>query len=192
MYTVNTKFFSDINTELQAYILAWFWSRGSGHIQVRRDDADVLKIIKDGVAYSGYINCYNTIADLNITNPNFRAHLAEVGCVLNCHCIQVLPIISDDLFRHFVRGIYDSYGTLIMAKNKYPNIGIIYDESFINLLRSKINVESKHYYRYSHTTTVQMIISRTKDAEKFLKWLYGDSNYYLTRKFEQWCQYCQK
>ena len=196
MYTINTEIFSDINTELQAYVLAWFWSRGSGHIQVHKKDADILYTIRNLIDYTGPIGIYNNVADLNISNRDFLNCLQVAGCVNNCRCTQIFPIISETQFPHFIRGIFDSYGRIIISKNKYLNVSITYDESFIQSLRDyllhNLNIKTKHYYRYSHTNTIQMMITATPCAKKFLNWLYLDANYYLERKFQKWQEYLQK
>ena len=188
MYTINTEYFDIIDREDQAYLLAWFWSRASGHIQVGAQDVSILRTIQTLLSYTGEIHVYNNTAELNITNDGFRAGLIRAGCVLNCHCAQSFPIISDVLVRHWIRGIFDNYGTMILSKDKYLNISIVYDENVISRIRhilSSMGIETKHYYRYSHTNTIQMLITKSKHAKKFLNWLYDDANYYLTRKFQK-------
>ena len=131
MYSIDTNFFSNITTELQSYLLAWFWSRGSGHIQVRLSDINSLNLISSSLGYSGPIHIYKNVADLNITNKIFKQHLFNIGCVKNIKQSQTYPLISDHLVSHFLRGIYDNYGTLFLCKKKYPNITITYNETFL-------------------------------------------------------------
>ena len=191
MYTINTEYFSNINTEEQAYVLAWFLSRGSGHVQVSKRDLDVLFLIKNAIKYTGEIHHY-AHSELNITNEDFRRHLLSIGCVKNRNCEPLFPIIRESLIRHFVRGLYDSYGTLRLCKGKYLNVSIIYGEACVSTLRKillGINIPTKHYYRYSHTNTIQMMITSTPCAKKFLHWIYQDANYYLTRKFQEYNKY---
>lgn len=193
MYTINENFFDIINEE-QAYVLGWFWSRGTGRIQLLKKDADILETIRALLDYSGGVLFYKNRAELNITNPNFRRCLAFCGCVKNKHIPQSFPIISNS--RHFIRGIFDSYGTICLNKNKYVNISITYDDSFISefrkYLKINLNIETKHYYRYTHTNTVQMMITRTDNAKRFLDWMYEGANYYLTRKFAKYEEYLKK
>ena len=195
MYKINTAYFDVIDREDQAYVLAWFWSRGSGHIQVGERDVDILYIIQKLLRYTGEVHVYNSTAELNITNDEFRAGLLRAGCVLNCHYPQSFPIISDRLARHWIRGIFDSYGTVILAKDRYVNVSIVYDENVISRIRhilASMDIDTKHYYRYSHTSTVQMLITKSRKAKKFLNWLYDDANYYLTRKFQKYHEYTKK
>jgi len=196
MYKINLEYFDIIDSEDKAYSLAWFWSRGKGRIQISKKNIDILRTLKLLLEYKGYVHIYDKVAELNITNPNFRVVLANVGCVLSKRDGQTFPIISDDLIPHFFRGIFDSYGTISIVKNKYLNLSIIHNEDFTQSLRKylldNLNIPTKHYYRYSHTNTVQMMITRTNDANKFCQWVYQGANYYLTRKYQKYQQYLKK
>lgn len=196
MYTIDYEYFDIIDNQDKAYALAWFWSRGLGRIQISRKDIDILRTLKVLLEYEGPIRIYDTKAELNITNPQFHASLARAGCVRSKREDQLLPIIPDELMSHFVRGIFDSYGNIEICKQKYPNITIVHNEEFASALRSymrnMLEIETRHYYRYSHTTTVQILITRTDHAIKLMRWMYADGNYFLTRKFQKCRQYLEK
>jgi hypothetical protein len=195
MYNININYFDIIDSEDKAYALAWFWSRGMGRIQISIKDIDILRQLKTLLEYSGPIRVYDKIAELNITNPHFHAALIRAGCVSSKRDDQLFPIILDELVRHFCRGIFDSYGTINVAKGKYLNLSIVHNETFATQFRqvlSALGISTKHYYRYSHTTTIQVMITKTVDAEKCLKWLYSGCKYFLTRKFQIWDKWYQK
>ena len=135
MYKVNTNYFDIVEREDQSYILAWFWSRGTGHIQLGRQDQEILYMIREKIGYTGEIYTRGNKVELNINNVAFRKHLEDCGCVRFKSCEQNFPIISPDLIVHFIRGIYDSYGHVRLCKDRYLNISIIYDETFISSLR---------------------------------------------------------
>lgn len=195
MYKLNLNYFDIIDSEDKAYALAWYWSRGTGRIQISTKDVDILHTLRLLLEYKGPVRIYDRVAELNITNPQFRAALANAGCVLSKREDQSLPIISDDLLRHFFRGIFDSYGTISISKSKYLNLSIVHNEAFATHLRQHLltlDIPTKHYYRYSHTTTVQVMITKTEDSEKCLKYLYSDSKCFLTRKFQIWSDWVNK
>ena len=188
MYNINLDYFNIIDSEDKAYILAWFWSRGTGRVQTK--DVEILHMIKSLLEYTGPVRNM----ELNITNLDFRQTLKQAGCVLSKRNNQSFPIIPNDLVRHFCRGIFDSYGSICIHKNKYLNLSIVHNEEFLNGFRKhlyNLDVSTKHYYRYSHTSTIQIMITKSVDAEKFLKYLYSDCNYYLTRKFQKYHKYLQ-
>jgi hypothetical protein len=104
--------------------------------------------------------------------------------------MSFLPNISNDLLPHFIRAIYENYGRAYLVKDKYLNINITFNEQFINelreFLRKKLNIDTKHYYRYTHTNTLQMMLTAAPSVIKFLDYIYTPSFYYLERKFNKY------
>lgn len=186
-YKLNTHIFNNIETEAQAYCLGCFYFHTNGRIQLTPPNAQILFIISEILEYEGRIRTYNNMSELNISQKSFLN-------TLNFNQ-SVLPDISDCLIPHFIRAIFDMYGSIYLVKNKYMNINIVQQENFVQSLRKYIkdnlNIDTKHYYRYSHTTTIQMMITATPCAKKFMDWMYYDANYYLTRKFEKYHKYLE-
>lgn len=185
-YKLNYTIFDDIDTEAQAYCLGCFYFNTAGRIQ--RRDRELLSIISDILEYEGSIRKNGKIYEINISQQQF---LDKLNFNQN-----ILPSLRDDLMCHFVRGIYDLYGSLIISKHKYLNVNIVLNENFIQALRNyllhNLNIVTKHYYRYSHTNTIQMMITCTSDAKLFCQWMYQDASYYLTRKFIKYQEYIKK
>jgi len=185
-YTLNHTIFDDIDTEAQAYCLGCFYFNTTGRIQ--RRDMELLSIISDVLEYDGPIRKNGQVYEINISQQCF---LDKLNFNYN-----TLPLLRVELVHHFIRGIFDLYGSFNISKQKYLNVNIVLNEMFIQSLRNhllaNLNIATKHYYRYSHTNTVQMMITRTEDAKKFCKWIYQEANYYLTRKFNIWDQYYKK
>jgi len=171
-------------------------------IQIQTADADILHTIKDLMEYDGPLHPvpppkrfphrkHQTV--LTISRKSLADKLIALGCVPNKSLTLTFPpvsIIPNSLLSHFIRGVFDGDGSISIKNNKYLNISITSCEDFIQPLReyllNKLNIETKHYYRYSHTNTVQMMITSTPSAKKFLQWMYQDANYYLTRKFTKY------
>jgi len=187
-YKLNTNIFNNIETEAQAYCLGCFYFHTNGRIQLGAHNIEILCIISKIIEYNGPIKVYNNIREINISQKDF---LNTLNFDQN-----VLPNISQYLIQHFVRGIYDMYGSIYLVKNKYININIVQQENFLQCLRNwlklNLDIDTKHYYRYSHTNTIQMMITRTNHAKIFLNWMYRDANYYLTRKFSKYQEYLKK
>ena len=196
-YALNHEFFHNIQTELQSYLLGWFYSRASGHIQVRNSDISILHLICDSLGYSGPIRTFSSVSELNISQRAFSAQLHSLGCAPNNKSPSIFPdYIAARLMSHFIRGIFDSCGRVVCAKHKYLNIHITYNETFINEFRCHLvnilNIHTKHYYRYTHTNTLQMMITATPCAIKFCQWIYSEANYYLERKYLKYREFMRK
>jgi len=106
-----------------------------------------------------------------------------------------LPSLSSSLLYHFIRAIFENYGRIYLVKQKYINVSINFNEQFIqelrNYLKQNLNIDTKHYYRYSHTNTVQMMITQSCSSKIFLNWLYFNANYYMARKYHMYDQMIQ-
>lgn len=185
-YKFNNTIFNSITTEAQAYCLGCFYFNTTGRIQ--RQDMELLSIISDILEYDGPIRQNGKTYEINISQQHFLDKLNFNN--------NILPPLHDDLMCHFVRGIFDLYGSLNISKHKYLNVNIVLYEDFVQSLRNylvdNLDIATKHYYRYSHTNTIQMMITKTEDAKKFMNWVYQDANYYLTRKYQNYRKYLKK
>ena len=213
-YSVNEHFFDTVDNEATAYILGWFYSdgcvdnKGKMRIQIQADDVDILKTISVLMEYDGPL--YNVPPPkkfphrkaqtcLCINRKVLADKLIALGCVPNKSLKLTFPslsIIPDSLLSHFIRGVFDGDGSISINRDKYLNVSITSCETFIQPFRqwvlNNLDIDTKHYYRHTHTNTVQMMITRTNDAKKFLDWLYLDATYYLTRKFQKYQKYLKK
>lgn len=213
-YHVNEHFFDKVDSEVVAYVLGWFYSdgcvdkNGKLRIQVQKEDEAILYQIKDLMEYEGPLyevpppKKYphrKAQVSLTINRKSLAYKLISLGCVPNKSCVITLPsfeIVSEHLFHHFIRGVFDGDGSVSIKSGKYLNISITSCENFIQplrqYLRTKLQIDTKHYYRYEHTNTLQMMITTTADAVKFLEWIYQDANFYLERKFLKYQEWRQK
>jgi DNA-binding CsgD family transcriptional regulator len=202
-YYVNEEFFDRIDCEAKAYVLGWFYfygcidDGGKIRIQVSNSDSHILTTIADLLKYDGPL--YDNGCLLCINRKSLAKKLISLGCAPNKSASLNFPsadIIPRSLLSHFFRGVFDGHGSIIIKSGKYLNVTLVSNEDFIQSLREflffELNIDTKHYYRYSHTTTIQMMITRTSDAKKFLKWLYQDATYYLTRNFLKYSRYLKK
>jgi DNA-binding CsgD family transcriptional regulator len=209
-YSVNERFFDAVTCEAVAYVLGWFYSdgcvdnQGKMRIQIQKGDEEILYIIKELMGYNGPLYEVpppkrfphrKAQVTLCINRKTLADNLIRLGCTPNKSLTLQYPhsIIPDRLRSHFIRGVFDGDGSISVKQEKYLNISITSSEAFLQPLRDflleELNIPTKHYYRYSHTNTMQMMITRTKDAEKFLEWIYQDATYYLTRKFQKYQQH---
>ena len=92
--------------------------------------------------------------------------------------------------------MFENYGRSCLVKHKYINVNFTFNEQFVNellyFLKKELNIETKHFNKYSHTNTLQMMITSTNSAIIFLNWIYTDSNYYLERKYQKYKEYVKK
>lgn len=178
-----------IDTEQKAYIVGWLYSRAKIRVQVTEPKLPALELIRDFFNL-GNINRYGSIYEYNINNKTITDELLQCGCGINKHSIVTFPPrIKEDLLWHFIRGVFDSYGTIIFNKQKYINITITYRDQFLEELRvflRQYNIQTIYYYKSMHTNTTQLIITKRDSCLKFLENIYFDANYYLARNFDKY------
>jgi hypothetical protein len=185
-YTYKVDFFANIDTDIKAYLLGVFYSRGTGRIQVGVSDIFILELIKSSLLYSGPIRTYGDSAELHISQKHFVSQLKSMGCVASKQVDSLFPIHLSHLLPHFLRGVFDSYGQITVVKGKYLNLSLVYNEKFTEGLRAYLktylNISTKHTYTSLSTNTIKMLITKQCDAHKFLLWVYADYSSCQNRK----------
>lgn len=149
-------------------------------VYLRRSDAYILDFIKKELKYSGPLYNVSCTGDripqtcLSINRKIFAEQLSKFR-----------PDFNFSLLNHFVRGVFDRHGSIII-KDKYVNITITHDEEFLQkfrvIIRQHYGWETKHYYRCNHNNTMTLMLTATRHAVEFLRWLYKDSSVCLVRK----------
>lgn len=189
MYHLNVNYFTDIHTEAQSYILGYFYARASGRLQLNKNAAPILYVIRKELCCDAPIHFYNNIAALNLTGQTFKEHLIAAGCRRTRTENSHLPSIT--CLRHFLRAIYENYGRLYIVKQKYINVSLNYNECFINELREflnkELNILGHHLYRYEYINSLTLLINSHDSSVNFLNYIYGDfdKKYCQVKKFEK-------
>lgn len=202
-YNLNETFFKDINTPEKAYILGWFYSDGCVHangkmrIQIQKEDEDILYQIKDLINYDGPI--YEIPPPkkfphrkpqvcLCINRKLMANDLIKHGCIPNKSLVLKYPTwITRELEPHFLRGFFDGDGSICLKRKKYASVAITTTDVFNMELQhrlSLIGIDSQYYYRYEHTNTCSLQITKHNHAISFLDYIYQDSSIHLNRKYE--------
>ena len=175
-YTYKVDFFANIDTDIKAYILGVFYSRSSGRIQTSLSDFFILELVKSSLLYSGPIRIYGDSAELHISSRPFLTQLADAGCVASKQHNSLFPTHLGVLLPHFLRGVFDSYGQIVIVKKRYLNVCLTYNEKFVEglreFLRDTLHISTKHTYTSLSSNTIKMLITKQNDAHQFLQWVY--------------------
>lgn len=215
-YTVNDNYLDNIDTEDKAYFLGWLLSDGSISdnrltLKLKSDDEYIIKEMF-GKFSSGYnITTYKNSKSMGVSSSKLIDSLKKLGCVENKTKMGFnLPIISDDLFRHFIRGYFDGDGS-IGRRSARPNqtqINICSpDKIFLLELQNKFNEfnintifttevrkgkllkRPNNEYSTNNMDMFRLIINTHKDRLKFYEFLYNDCSIKLIRKYNLYTEY---
>src|SRR6056300_424628 len=117
---------------------------------------------------------YGNIYMFNCSVVKIVENLNRYGVVPNKSKKVKLPVLKNDMYRHFIRGLYDGDGSLnyTMAKNS-PNYRR-YNYSIVG--------------NYDLIEGVRYLISKkgNKSILSILEWMYKDSTIFLERKHEKY------
>jgi intein/homing endonuclease len=197
-YTCNKEVFKTIETEEEAYWLGFILADGCNidnqMIRVDIKDANHLEKLSD-LIYNGEKPIHTR--DLGF-GPVYCFHcgvldvvhnLNEHGVVPRKSKIAKLPIIKDDMYRHFIRGLFDGDGSLSFSMDKnyrrytfsiVGNQELIMGVRDILLKEVPINVshgKMKMIYR--------LYVKGNQQIMTLLDWLYQGSKIHLDRKFDK-------
>lgn len=198
------NFFENINTERKAYWLGFIYADGNVfknrlRIEIQEEDKYLLEELNKDLGsnnkiglntsthkYKGYIinkrNVYvgycseKLISDLNkygvIPNKTFK--------------LNKVPVLPNELIRHFIRGYFDGDGTVYIDKDGIK-FGFYGQHDFLQDIKKILVNELDLSNRKIHDKeTVSMItFSRKQDLINFYDYIYKDATIYLKRKKEK-------
>ena len=217
-YYVNDNYLDNIDTEDKAYFLGWMLSDGYINrnrlfLRLKSTDESIIKEMfsKFSYGFGMYDNKSKTSKAMSVSSNKMIDRLKELGCVENKTFVKFsIPDISDNLFRHFVRGYFDGDGS-IGKRSARPNQMQVYvcsiDRTFLEQLQNKllqfgiaanINEEIRKgkamklpdgKISYNCVNMYKLIIPSQKERLKFYEFLYKDCSIKLERKYVLYSEY---
>lgn len=208
--TVNSElkhdYFSNIDTECKAYLLGFITADGnvsyrkrktpSGvlSLTVQEKDIAIIQLLKselNSYAKIGYDKRENKHAYyIKVTSNQIVSDLSKYYVVpQKTYCLERIytDFENEDLLRHYLRGLIDGNGCITHSKGK-SNWMVYYcgyNESLVRSFQYEIDrllnfdkhrkiIDCKSSYRASWNGN---------NCKLICQYLYGDANYYLTRKY---------
>lgn len=219
-YHINENFFDEIDTEEKAYVLGMFASDGNVcksttniKLELKYTDEEILEKIKKAMDYDFKIIHYNYkshftenpdkiydnhLVRLNITNAHIHKEIQKYGIVPNkSRDLDVnLNLIPDDLFRHFLRGMWDGDGSISFyhKKNLFsPTINltsssIMCDKIYDILCNTFYDFKGYFSYRNKNKKYNKTLLINDKHAVDVLDYLYKDATIYMDRKYKKYLE----
>ena len=192
-YTLNKDYFKSIDTENKAYWLGYLWADGcitkySIILELQVADKDHLELFlkeiygdihpelkeKDGCVVAN-ISCMEMVDDLK--NLGFSIKDKRI----------VIPRMSKELHRHFIRGYYDGDGDF-NNKDKYFRIAGRFDflENLVKIFPQRM---MDHRFEIHKNFKSARIVFRSSTRSFIANYFYNNSTIYLERKRNQVAPY---
>lgn len=205
-YTCNYSFFENIDNEVKAYFLGLFYADGCNlektkcvHIGFAEKDKELLYKFVEAIESNHRIDVRNRSLGnsqdfyrVTINSPILSADLAKHGCVsAKTHVLDKMPDMSEELYRHFIRGYFDGDGSVY-----YTQSGNV-DKITLSWTGNKPFLEDVQAYLIKELEVSKTAIYITHPdrnnligdlrysngtATKIHSWMYSDCQYYSERK----------
>lgn len=204
-YAANYNYFDEIDTPNKAYILGLLYADGCNVMNdtkcvyrwilyLQERDSHILEDIKSEIEYTGSVKKLSRVKNgvkrnyalLWVCNHHMCSALAEHGVTPQKTRNIVFPSwLKRPLIRHFVRGLLDGDGCI--RENGFVTISgtkLLVDE-LLRILTAECDVHPSVYTHNNAIKTCDCNI-KTTEAEKFLDWVYADSELKLQRKYDRY------
>lgn len=207
-YSCNYQFFENIDNEVKAYFLGLMYADGCNNetkkclqLGFAEKDKELLYKFMEAIESNHRIDVRKKRGGnsqefyrVTISSPILSEHLTKHGCVsAKTHVLEKMPILSDELYRHFIRGYFDGDGSvwysLTEASDKI-NISFTGNKPFLedvqNHLIEKLGIGKPSIYirHKTRNNSIGDLRYACTQARKVLEWMYNDCQYYSERKKE--------
>lgn len=159
-------------------------------------DEYILKTFKEVLQTNTSINYDRRGCGQIAIRSNIMAKdLLQYGVIPRKSCKTYLPILSEKMMPHLVRGIFDGDGSIIAkpSPNKNGHNRFLHSISFCgthklmedisNYIFKYLKLEQKPtIYDYKNRQLSELKIQNIKDMKTFGDWIYNCSTIYLNRK----------
>lgn len=196
-------YFSTIDSEEKAYFLGLLLTDGNVHrvkrnteqyaiqIMLQYNDVDILERFKQELHSSNKVRRY--IKDkrdeciFSVCSTKMAKDLAQWGvCPNKTFVAELCYKIPKELFRHYIRGIFDGDGTVFMSHG-HLRFGFYGTHKLVSQtqewLGSEIGISQNKVFDKESVSFV--IYQKKQDVQNFYNLMYQDATVYLSRKKEK-------
>lgn len=189
-HTFDQRFFEVVDSSEKAWVLGLMFGdgnvRSSGRVLLAcGKDKDVARKVADLFSYSGPLVFKSSCWMLEVGSVAMVRDLAALGVVPAKTYTMKFPSLPDGLLPHFVRGLWESDGTMSRLKTgglymKYVSASRCFVVSLRDLLIDTVNVVAKvqdprGLDRRGVPDRTSVISYGSSSAERLSEWVYGSS-----------------
>jgi hypothetical protein len=199
----NTSYFSELNG-LNAYWLGFIQADGNIHvnrnrktltIEINKKDIEILERFKDDIEATQHqiYDCDKDGVRIRIHCNSLCEDLMKLEVLPRKSFTGTFPKMTDEILtRHFIRGVFDGDGSVMIKKPKMvPRVVILGSKEFCDfyfrLIQSYTGITTGGVYAYS--TVFGITFQGFKSCELFYNWIYKDAEFFLSRKKERFNSY---
>jgi len=195
-------YFDVVNTEVKAYFLGLLFADGSIRkikgedsfkisLGLTETDSYLVEKFKEVLKSEHKIQTYKcssgtTQYRLAIHNKYFGESLVRAGLLPDKVKYSRLPQLSEELTFHFLRGLLDGDGSIVIVKNKRLLVVIYGNYAVLNDVKLFLDNKNIKACVYKHKNFFSLHICRQVCVLKFLEMLYKDATIKMERKYKKY------
>lgn len=185
------NYFENIDSEIKAYLLGWVAGDGgikkTGlYLSVHKKDKEITDLFCNEISpdFKPFFREYDNTLNIKINSIQIVKDLCKqlnVSPGKKSHKIT-LPNLEEKLLIHFIRGLFDSDGSVVSVGKKKTR-----PECNYSSMSEKIK---EQIYNFCIEKNINCKISKTMvhwwgiHANNFMDLIYKNANYYLKRKYD--------
>lgn len=194
---INERYFDEIKTERQSYFLGLLYADGCVtedglvSIAILASDRNVIEELSSDLCPKHKIREFvpkngNPCVGMFLRRKVLSESLIRQGCIPRKSVnLKDLPVLSDGLMFHFIRGYFDGDGCVsYRTGTKYPQVNMVGTESFIQkivLICRSFGMKCG-FYKTSSKIAWQMKIGEKNSVRIFRDKIYENATVFLKRK----------
>lgn len=207
-YTLDEKYFANVNTEEKAYWLGYLFADGfigtekTNNIvfSQKENDREIIDQFAKDIKYTGKLrtaspgnqafkNSQSQVV-INFSSPEMTQDLYRLKLTPNKISREEIPPIKSEFLRHFIRGYFDGDGSITIGKQYYkdhvylkPALNIAGNKTFLEKITNVLPVKTS--LRDSHTPWIKYLTCGSNTSMRILyDYLYKDASRFLKRKHD--------
>lgn len=213
-YECNSKFFSEISNEHQAYWLGFIYADGFLSktsyksnlmgISLSKTDQEHLEKFKKDIEFTGRIHHYTVKSGYKVGTEYSRIIIRDnqicndlESCGVFHHKTPILKfpstdIVPQNLVSHFIRGYFDGDGCFTYHINKNGKllsaVKICGTSEFLLGMAQYLPIRKfppRLYKRHSADTVSALDVGGNKQSLEIMQYMYSNATIYLSRKYEK-------
>lgn len=203
----DSDYFSIIDTEAKAYYLGLLLTDGNVHkakrnteqyviqIDLKADDKEIIEKFKKEIHSSNRIRIYQTDKRneclFGICSSKMAHDLMDKGVYpKKTFKAELNYNIPPELFRHYIRGIFDGDGTVFVSKDKL-RFGFYGTHKLVSQVQDWLNeqINISHNKVFDKPTVSFVIYQKKDDVMNFYNLMYKDASFFLQRKKDKFDSY---
>jgi hypothetical protein len=189
--TVNEDFFKKWSKDM-AYVLGLWFADGNldknlDRFSICSIDIEILIKIKKIMESEHPIRLNkkgNRTHILAINRKEMCRDLLTLGGVPCKSLIAEFPQIPEKYIHHFIRGNFDGDGCISFGYKGYPKISFLGTHHFLKGVLNAVGVEGE--IKKARECRVHYLLFSGIKAQRVLKYMYGQSNLYIERKYKRY------